>query len=133
MGTTRKHARLLIQRPDGFYLVQGVDCADQWTVDPHRATSMTHYSSEDDTNEYKGEGCIVVEFEVALTLTPTGRTCADLFRDEREQAARYDAAEAERQRLAAEAAALREQENERLFAATLGIEYPALPTPGARQ
>lgn len=116
----RKHTRLLIQRPDGRFLDQGFDCADRWVIDPQAATPVGHYEFEEDTNEYKDEGCIVVEFEVSLT--PTGRTCADLFKEQRAATARREREEEKEKVRVEKALRWQNEENARLIAKTLGIE-----------
>lgn len=117
---SRKHFIHVMKFPDGRFLDQGFDCADRFVVDPLDASRMTIYQYEDDTNEYKNQGAIIVQYEI--TATPTGITCADIFKKERERIALYH----EEQRLAlieAEHICKAEAEEQmRLVAKTLGIE-----------
>lgn len=116
-----KHFIRVLRFPDGRFLDRGFDCADRFVSDPLDATPMAIFDREADTNEYRNEGAIVIEYEI--TATPTGRTCADIFKVEREDRARRQ----EEQRLAeAEDRRVREEqeaENTRVLARTLGLDY----------
>lgn len=117
---SRKHFIHVLKFPDGRFLCQHTDYADQFTTDPLSASNMTVYTYEDDTNEYKDRGAILVQYEI--TATPTGVTCADIFKEEREGRALH---EEERRAAEAEAARFREAQEEtaaRILAKTLGIE-----------
>ena len=111
----------VLKFPDGKFLVEGFDCADRFVSDPLRASWMTIYTTERDTNEYKDKGAIIVQY--AITATPTGLTCADIFKDERARIAahqeelRLEAIEAERIRAEEDA------EQARILAKTLGISH----------
>ena len=115
-----KHFIHVLRFPDGRFLDQGFDCADRFVQDPLNATPMTLYERESDTNEYQKDGAVLIQFEI--TATPTGITCADIFKSERMQIAQHK----EEQRAAKEQLRhqqkAKESDDMRIVAKTLGID-----------
>ncbi len=115
----RKHFIHVLKFPDGRFLDKGYDCADRFVHDPLDASNMSVFNTEADTNEYRDEGAILVQYEISAT--PTGITCADIFKIEREQAARH---EEEQREIKADIRRFREAEEAehfRLVDLTFGI------------
>lgn len=125
---SRKHFIHVLKFPDGRFLRQHTDYADQFTTDPLSASNMTVYTYEDDTNEYKDRGAILVQYEITavqyeITATPTGVTCADIFKEERARIAEHTKERAHAEHLAEVMRKAREDAEERLLAKTLGIDH----------
>ncbi len=118
----RKHLIHVLKFPNGRFLAQGFDCADQFVTDPLSATPMTIYSTERDTNEYQKQGAVLIQYEVTTTLAATGLTCADNFKDERERIATYHEEQRAAKAEAARVKAAEADEYNRNVARTLGIE-----------